>query len=84
MYRKDARKRRLTLGNYPALSLKPWRVRPPTKHCAPLSVATTRRASAAPSPAAPLTFEGFARAYLERYCETPQKELAGRPGDDRE
>ncbi len=68
MYRKNARKRRLTLGNYPALSLKLARE---AAHEALRAIkrgqdpATERSALTG----GPLTFEGFARAYLERYSK---------------
>ncbi|MGI9462637.1 MAG: integrase arm-type DNA-binding domain-containing protein, partial [Aestuariivirgaceae bacterium] len=72
MYRKDARKRRLTLGNYPALSLKLARE---------AALEALRAIERGHDPASersaltggPLTFEGFARAYLERYSKRHKK-----------
>ncbi len=72
MYRKGSRKRRLTLGNYPALSLKLARQ---------AAAAALRAIERGHDPATersaltggPLTFEGFARAYLERYAKRRKK-----------
>ncbi|MDH3742353.1 MAG: integrase arm-type DNA-binding domain-containing protein [Hyphomicrobiales bacterium] len=72
MYRKDGRKRRLTLGNYPALSLKLAR-----KAATDAQDAIERGRDPASERSAltggPMTFEGFARAYLERYAKRHKK-----------
>ncbi len=72
MYRKDGRKRRLTLGNYPALSLKLAR-----KAAADALDALARGRDPASERSVltggPLTFEGFAHAYLERHAKRHKK-----------
>lgn len=75
MYRKDGRKRRLTLGNYPALSLMLAR-----KAATDAQSALARGQDPASERSAltggPMTFEGFARAYLERYAKRRKKSWA--------
>ncbi len=72
MYRIDGRKRRMTLGGYPALSLALAR---------DAAVEALREIHKGRDPAAerasltggPLTFEGFAKAYIERYAKQAKK-----------
>ena len=72
LYRKDGRKRRLTLGSYPALSLQLAR-----KAASDAQAAIARGHDPASERHAltggPLTFEGLARAYIERYAKRRKK-----------
>lgn len=75
MYRIQGRKRRMTLGGYPALSLELAR---------DAAIEALREIHKGRDPAAerasqtggPLTFEAFARAYIERYAKSAKKTWA--------
>lgn len=79
MYRFEGRKRRMTLGGYPALSL---------DHARDAAIEALRDLGKGRDPAAeraeltggPLTFEAFAKAYLERYAKRSKRSWSAEAG----
>ncbi|MDJ0611143.1 MAG: integrase arm-type DNA-binding domain-containing protein [Kiloniellales bacterium] len=79
MYRFEGRKRRMALGAYPALSL---------DHARDAAIAALRDLGKGRDPAAqraevsggPLSFEAFARAYLERYAKRKKRSWTAEAG----